>query len=289
MTINSWLTNAIKKLETASVPTARLDTEVLLADILDKDRTWVHAHPDYVLHRSDLCILDEQVDRRITHEPLAYIRGKQEFYGRDFVVSSDTLTPRPETETIIDILLKTLKSDQLVDDEQLQIIDVGTGSGCILITSALEIAKIKNQKSKISYIGLDISEPALEIAKRNAKKLKAKVNFRQFDLLTDNISSVMKPNINTVVLANLPYVPNDFHINLAAGHEPGFAIFGGKDGLDYYHLLFVQLSKMNLENVQMTVMTEALPPQHNELANIAKESGFRLEKTQDFIQVFKKL
>jgi release factor glutamine methyltransferase len=281
MTINVWLSKAIKKLESTSVPTARLDAEVLLADELNKDRSWINAHNEYELTIKETRKLNKQIKRRMTHEPLSYIRGKQEFYGRDFTVSPDTLTPRPETETMIELLLKTVDSRQLTVDSELQFIDVGTGSGCIIITTALELVQISNIKHQISFTGLDISEPALEIAKKNAKNLKAKAKFKQFDLLADSLSVIINPKMNNVILANLPYVPNYYHINLAASHEPGFAIFGGKDGLDYYRLLFKKAS----ENTKL-VLTESLPPQHSELINIAKEAGYKVIDSQDLIHVF---
>jgi release factor glutamine methyltransferase len=277
MTIESWLENSIKRLDYTSVPTARLDTEVLLADHIDKDRSWIHANPDFILQRSDLRRLDEQISRREKHEPLAYIRGKQEFYGRDFLVSLDTLTPRPETETMIDLLLKHIDSI-VFKNEKIQIIDVGTGSGCIIISAALELA----QSSKISYLGLDMSEPALEIAKKNAKKLDANVKFKNYNLLTDKLPRTSADK-HRIIVANLPYVPNNFHINIAASHEPGFAIFGGKDGLDYYRLLFNKASK----NTEL-ILTESLPPQHEDLENIALKHNYSQIKTEGFIQVFSK-
>jgi release factor glutamine methyltransferase len=281
MTINVWLSKTIKKLESTSVPTARLDAEVLLADELNKDRSWINAHNEYELTIKETRKLNKQIKRRMTHEPLSYIRGKQEFYGRDFTVSPDTLTPRPETETMIELLLKTVDSRQLTVDSELQFIDVGTGSGCIIITTALELVQISNIKHQISFTGLDISEPALEIAKKNAKNLKAKAKFKQFDLLADSLSVIINPKMNNVILANLPYVPNYYHINLAASHEPGFAIFGGKDGLDYYRLLFKKASEKT-----KLVLTESLPPQHSELINIAKEAGYKVIDSQDLIHVF---
>jgi release factor glutamine methyltransferase len=289
MTIDLWLTKSIEKLESTSVPTARLDAEVLLADQLNKDRSWIHAHPEFILQRFNLRKLDEQIGRRVNHEPLAYIRGKQEFYGREFSVSPDTLTPRPETEAMIDLLLKTVHSRRLIVDSELQFVDVGTGSGCIIITVALELLQLSTTKNQLSFTGLDISKSALKIAKNNAKNLKADVVFKQFDLLSDKLLSTINSQQSTVIVANLPYVPTDFQINLAATHEPEFAIFGGKDGLDYYRELFSQLSSLSIQNKQITVMTESLPPQHNKLSFIASKLGFKLFETQDLVQVFEKL
>lgn len=281
MDIKRWLAKSSGLLEQSSIATSRLDAEVLLSDELNKDRSWLQAHIDFELSIKQVKNLDAKVKRRAKHEPLAYIRGKQEFYRRDFKVSPDTLTPRPETETMIDLLYKSVYSLPFTDDSELQIIDVGTGSGCIIITANLELSKISSLKSKISYIGLDISEKALKIATDNAKNLKKDINFQHFDLLSDDILSSVNCKLSTVFLANLPYVPDDFHINLAASHEPKLAIFGGSDGLDYYRILFQKIdSKAEL------VLTESLPSQHKTLESIAKKFGYRLVNTEDFIQAY---
>ncbi len=283
MTIEAWIQKSKVLLTEKLVTTALLDSEVLLADILKKDRSWLHSHPEYVLQRSDLRILDEQITRRALHEPLAYIRGKQEFYGRDFVVSKHTLTPRPETEIMVEIFLELTKSEALKESEKLQVLDIGTGSGCVIISASLELTQISNLKSQISYLGLDISILALEIAKKNAQKLNADVEFIHFDLIKDDLSSIIKYKSSNIILANLPYVPDNFDINTAATHEPPFAIFGGEDGLDFYRLLFSKLSVAT-----KYVLTESLPLQHKDLALIAKDAGFALQTTQGFIQLYTK-
>jgi len=286
MTIEQWLNAALAKLNEASVPTARLDAEVLLADILQKDRTWLHAHPDEIIdgqniQGASLDILDEQIFRRVRHEPLAYIRGKQEFYGRDFLVTADTLTPRPETETMVELLLSQIGEWGLETGEKLQIIDIGTGSGCIIISLALELSKINNQTSLITYLGLDISKPALKIAKQNALNLGAKVEFRHFDLAAENISTQFPNSTSTIIMANLPYVPDHYEINKAAKHEPRLALFAGKDGLDFYRELFRKATK----NTRY-IFTESLEFQHAELQFVADSHGYQLRETRDLIQYF---
>jgi release factor glutamine methyltransferase len=269
MTIADWLKNSIEALKNASLPTAQLDCEILLADFLKKDRIWLHTHPEYVLQRSDLRKLDSQIKRREKHEPLAYIRGVQEFYGRNFVVSPDTLTPRPETETLVELALKILQENDVES-----VADIGTGSGCIIISLSLESV------SKTAYTGYDISKPALDIAKKNAKILHSSAIFKK----TDISKGTKHPWKNAeLIVANLPYVADDFHINRAATHEPKFAIFGGKDGLDYYRHLFQKLSTKTTY-----VLTESLPTQHSNLVNIAESTGFKLKQSQDFIQLFVK-
>lgn len=285
MLIADWLAQSEHILKEASVPTARLDCELLVADILDKDRSWLHAHPEHVLKAKQISELNAKIIRRSQHEPIAYIRGKQEFYGRDFIVSPDTLTPRPETEAMIDLLLKTIDAQRLKLEKDVQIIDVGTGSGCIVITAALELVRLSSSNYPISFLGLDISKSTLKIAQINAQNLKAAVQFQQFDLRKDPLD--LQPSTCSVVLANLPYVPDDFRINLAATHEPSFAIFGGSDGLDYYRQLFAQLSLNSPRATHpLLVFTESMPPQHSALQDIAYKAGFNSVASSDFIQVF---
>lgn len=264
MRTDEWLTTTTQRLASAGITTARLDSLVLLEDMLNKDRSWLLAHPERSLRTSDLEALDTKIAKRTQHIPLAYIRGKAEFYGREFVVDSHTLVPRPETETIVDLL------EQLPLPTTPSILDVGTGSGCIAITVSLEISS-----SKVS--ACDIDDDCLKIAAQNAERLKTKVSFFKSDLLKDAARY-------DVLLANLPYVPENFQINTAATHEPRHALFGGKDGLDLYRTLFVQ-AKTQSPPLRY-IITESLPPQHRTLASIAKAAGFTLRQTDDFIQVF---
>ncbi len=281
MNIKQWLEISNNKLKQSDISTPLLDSEVLLADALEKDRSWIHAHPDFKLTKKQINLLDEQIRRRARHEPLAYIRGKQEFYGRDFAVSPDTLTPRPETETMIELLLKYIKDSRFKIQDSLSIVDIGTGSGNIIITAALELTQLSDINYQISYYSLDVSRPALKIAKQNAKNLKTKVGFQSYDLMSQPLTPHLSPR--TIILANLPYVPNNHEINRAAKHEPKLAIFGGKDGLDYYRVLFKKLN-----NTVSHVLTESLQTKHKNLTEIANKSGYKLKSSQDLIQVFVK-
>lgn len=260
MTIKDWLTEATKKLREVGVGTAELDAQVLLADELGVDRAHILAHPETELADPQIQELDTQIKRRVNHEPLAYIRGKVEFYGEDFYVDERVLVPRPETETMIEELKKI---------KPLVIFDVGTGSGAIAI-----IAK-KLFPSK-EAIAIDNDPGCLAVAERNAKQHNVAITIQHGDLLESN--AVPK---GAVILANLPYVPNDFGVNKAALTEPHQAIFGGDDGLDLYRIMFEQL-----HGKEVTVLTESLPPQHEKLAQVAKKHGFRQVSDNDFIQVF---
>jgi release factor glutamine methyltransferase len=275
MRTDKLLSEMVAKLEAANVPSARLDCLVLLEDITGKDRSWLLAHPEYKLTSSQVRKLESWVKRRAGHEPLAYIRGITEFYGREFFVSPHTLEPRPESETMIALL------KHLALEPSSTIIDVGTGSGCLAITA-------KQELPDVDVIATDISAPALKIAKKNAKKHDADIDFYRGNLLLP-IPAANNKKRNAIIVANLPYVPLDHTINQAAMHEPKIAIFGGQDGLDLYRELFLQIATISQFVRVGHVLTESLPPQHTSLAKIARDAGFELYKTDDFIQVFKNI
>lgn len=269
MRIDHWLIQTSRTLQHANIASARLDALILLEDFTQKDRSWLLAHPEFIMENT--IELDAKIQRRAAHEPLAYIRGRSEFYGREFIVSPDTLQPRPETETIIELLNDYIPS-KLTED--CSIIDVGTGSGCLAITAKLEWPKAK-------VVATELSEAAVLIAKQNAQKLSANVEFYLGNLLEPIDNDVFR---NSVIITNLPYVPDGHTINEAAQQEPKQAIFGGIDGLDLYRELFAQIDR--LSHRPGLILTESLPPQHIALLSIAEASNYTLHATRDFIQVF---
>jgi release factor glutamine methyltransferase len=288
-TSETWLIEATNKLSQAGIHTARLDCLIMLEDAVGKDRSWLLAHPEFIVQGAALSKLEKRITRRAKHEPLAYIRGKSEFYGREFIISSDTLQPRPESETMIDLLKKLIHIPQnppllqvgsVTDGGNVKgliiIIDVGTGSGCLGITAKLEFPDM-------SVIATDINAECIKIAKQNAKRLDVDVKFFQGDLLLP-IQSLEFTFQDSIVMANLPYVPDGHTINKAAMFEPKIAIFGGSDGLDLYRRLFGQIAK-SLHQPKY-ILTESLPFQHKELEQIAISSGYTQMQTEDFIQIF---
>lgn len=269
MLTSDWLRLATRRLEKAGVGTARLDALVLLEDCLNKNRAHLLAHPRLKLTFEQIRWLDRRVSRRANHEPLAYICGKTEFYGREFYIDHRVLEPRPESETMIDML------KSLAAREPLTIIDVGTGSGALAITAKLEIPIAQ-------VLAVDIDKKCLEVARKNARKLSAEIEFFRDDLLAPIPLASLASNY--VVLANLPYIPDSFTINQAAMNEPRTAIFGGVDGLDIYRRLFEQINYSKAR--PKIIFTESLPPQHKKLAKIASTSDYKLAITDDFIQQF---
>jgi release factor glutamine methyltransferase len=269
-----------------------------MEDETGKDRGWLLSHPEFELQGSVLKILNTKITRRSQHIPLAYIRGQAEFYGREFAVNAHTLVPRPETETMVDLLKDFLsRHPELVsgstrgdtrssvathgsrlggrDDTGITLVDIGTGSGAIAITAKLELPDAR-------VIATDIDDKCLATARDNAKTLGADISFLSGSLLQP-LATYHLP-LTTYLLCNLPYVPDNFQINRAATHEPRHALFGGSDGLDLYRELFAQTQQ--LREKPQYILTESLPPQHEVLAGIAETAGYALEKTDDFIQLF---
>jgi len=266
VTFSNYLKQAISQLTKVGIGTARLDVLVLLEDVTGQSRAWLLAHPEFELSTGQIGTLTNLLNRRAGHEPLAYIRGKAEFYGREFVLTPAVLQPRPESEAIIDLLKKHVKKGT-----RPYIADVGTGSGALGITAALELPK-----SQVNL--LEIDSEALKIARTNVDKFTLPLNVIKSDLLKSGGHEY------DVLLCNLPYVPDSFQINPAALQEPRLAIFGGPDGLDVYRKLFKQVGA--LAHKPLYILTEALPPQHSQLAEIADIAGYRQADRQDFIQLF---
>lgn len=185
-------------------------------------------------------MMDEEVDeellkqfqdgmqRYMNGEPIQYINGKENFFSRDFIVNENVLIPRYETEELVENIL--YKIDDYFDDySSIDLCDVGTGSGAIAITLALE-------EPKLNVIATDISEEALEVAKANASELDAQVTFYQGDMLEPLIDRQQKFDI---FVSNPPYIPQDQEIeSVVKDNEPHVALFGGNDGLYFYRKIF---------------------------------------------------
>jgi release factor glutamine methyltransferase len=296
MTIADWLILSTNQLKAAGIATARLDSLVLLEDQLGIDRARLLAHPERIISANDKNVLTTQLESRSGHLPLAYVRQKTEFYGRSFRITSDVLEPRPESETMIDMLknlvaqpslmnsllnttntpLKSLESPVAVlqTSNTIRIADVGSGSGALGITAKLELPNCEVDL-------LEIDKLALIVAESNVVLHTLSISVIKSDLLLNS------SNKYDILMCNLPYIPDDFRINIAASHEPKVAIFGGPDGLSLYRRLFSDMPK--LQHSPLYVLTEALPSQHAELSAIASKNNYQLVKADDFIQLYKKI
>jgi len=251
--IKEWLAQATKTLSAAGIPSARLDALLFLSDTLRQSKSWLLAHDDEPLHPAQLAALQSALEARRDRQPVAYIRGHQEFYGREFRVTPTTLIPRPESEEGIELL----KSLQPLAGQT--IIDVGTGTGCLAITAALELPSVR-------VIACDISPEALKVAAHNAQALKASVTFFKSDLL----AAISQPV--EVIIANLPYVDPSWERSAETEFEPSLALFAEHEGLALIYKLITQTTTKLKDSGAL--LLEADPQQHAAIAQAAVHAGF---------------
>lgn len=250
------------------------EQELILAHILKKSREYVLAHPEIKLNKLQQKKYQNMIKRRLKNEPLAYILGHQGFYGLDFKVNRHTLIPRPETEHLVDAVIDKLK---LVSRKRIIIIDIGTGSGNIIISIAHNTKHMAH--NKINFYGTDISTRALKIAKYNAKKyvLNKKIKFIRGDLLNPFIQNSKLKIQNYIIVANLPYLSKKIYNSAkknVKNYEPKSALYGGTDGLDYYKKLFKQIKILmnNRYALCVTCYAEISPEQKNKLEKTIKHN-----------------
>ena len=238
-----------------------LEAEKLLAFILEKSREYLLTHPEKTISAAQLKKYLLLLKRRLSSWPLAYLVGQKSFYDLNFYVNQDVLVPRPETEIMVDEILNLTAQAKM----PLNIIDVGTGSGCIIIAVAKNLKKIKAE-----LLGIDISKSALEVAKNNAVLNHAKnIKFIKSDLLQTLINNPKYKNIkgHLIIAANLPYLtPKQFAASPSIQHEPRIALVAGLDGLKYYQELFEQVNK--IKAAKITILCEINPEQKNGLIGL---------------------
>lgn len=248
MTVMEALQWANNKLRKAGVDSPMLDAEILLSHTLDVSKSWLFSHFTDLLKTHQQEKFHLLVERRASREPVAYLIQKKSFYGRDLHVNSFVLIPRPETETLIETTLDTLKD---ADPERTLLADIGTGSGAIAVTLTAE--------SRLPVIAIDIDASALSVAKQNATihNVTDQIDFQQGNLAEPLIrlfksirgqtgvkTSSVYPFKHLVVTANLPYLPESRIERLepeVKTYEPHLALASGADGLDHYFELFRQL------------------------------------------------
>lgn len=219
-------------LRDAGVEDSRLTSSLLLAEALGKDRVYLLAHDrDEVEPQIQSCFF-QYIKRRAQGEPLQYITGRQEFYGFDFHVTPAVLIPRPETELIVELALKYIKTPNT------QILDIGTGSGCI----AVSLAKLL---PSAHVTALDISPAAIAVARRNAAKHGV---LNRIDLIVSDLCSALSDKWRySVVCSNPPYVAEQDAATLAKevrDYEPHLALFAPNDGLEMIHRVFLEAARV---------------------------------------------
>jgi len=225
MDVRTALRQGQQLLEQAKVGEPRLTAEVLLMRATGHDRAWLYAHGNDELIEVWWIHFGRYLHQRIKGEPTQYITGRQEFYGREFRVTRDVLIPRPETEHLVEAALARGAAN---------ILDIGTGSGAIAVTLALE--------TKARVTATDVSPAALRIARQNADALGARVDFVACDL-----GAAFDEGSFDLVVSNPPYIAGRDRASLQSevrDHEPGLALFGGEDGLAVYRRLIPEAERL---------------------------------------------
>lgn len=250
----------------------RLDREVLLSYTLGRDRVFLMAHGETKLSTHQLKRYREFLKRAAKHEPIAYIIGRKEFYGRDFFVGPGALIPRPETELIVERTIKEISARPRTK-KKCAVIDVGTGSG-VIITSvflSLETAVRKN----ISWFAVDNELRALRYARKNAKHHSAMpaIRFMKSHLLS-GLKKKLSDYDELFVIANLPYLSDALYRRTAPNvrrFEPKSALLSGTDGLDHYRRLMTELQAINATGTKVTFFLEISPEQAKKISGLLRD------------------
>ena len=265
------LENIIKKasqiLKNNCVQSHELDAQIILADIMGVKREYLITNDQINISEKIIKKYDIAIRRRINREPVAYITGKKEFWSKDFIVNQATLVPRPETELLIYKVINFFRN------KRINILDIGTGSGCILLSILKELNLSRG-------IGIDISAKAIQTAKANAKNLNLlnQSKFKTYDLVKYNTGKY------DLIVSNPPYIPSKDINNLSKdiiNYEPKIALDGGLDGLDLIKKVIYKSNYLLKRNGQLAL--EIGFNQYQKVSSILKCCGFReISKIYDY-------
>ena len=258
MNIEQLIKIGSKKLKDNNIKSFLIDSEIILASVLDIKREDIFIKNNEHISKKKISNFHNLIERRSTNEPIAYILNRKEFWNYNFFVSKDTLIPRPETELMVEkICYENKKSGPLI-------LDIGTGSGCIILSILKEV---KNSRG----IGIDISKSALNIAKLNAKNLGISDKIKYFQSLSRCSNKKFD-----IIVSNPPYVSTNEIKNLDADiklFEPKIALDGGNDGLDVIRKLIYKVK--NILKVNGTFALEIGTGQYKKVSQILKKNKFR--------------
>ena len=263
MFLKELYTNSINLLKDKGVLTANLDVKILLAFLLNIDTKEIINYFNNEISNEFLNNFQKLLSRRLNREPIANIIGKKAFWDYDFIVNENVLTPRPDSETLIEAVLENYKDK----DQKLNILDLGTGSGCLILTL---LSIYQNSQG----LAIDISDKALEIAKQNAKLL----NINRIKFLKNNWNNNINKKFD-IIISNSPYIPKkeieilEPEVNK---YNPLLALDGGNDVLDCYKYLAKNLQKNCKENTK--IFLEIGKNQENNIIEIFKNNKFELLK-----------
>ena len=262
MISSSALKNAESILKKSQIPSWRLDAEILLAEVLRKDRSELIIRNNIKISNKKAFTFNRYIDRRKKFEPVAYILNNKEFFSLDFFVNKNSLIPRPETELMVE------KAIKIYQNKAPNILDIGTGSGCIIISVLRHLPKSRG-------IGLDISKNAIKVAKFNSKRL-LKVYNKRIKFMNLSIEKLSNNRIFDLILANPPYINSKDIRNLSTDikrYEPKIALDGGKDGLDVIKKVIYKSLKILKHNGTLAI--EIGNNQYFTVSKLLRKNGFK--------------
>ena len=263
MNIEKTLNKAIVFLKQHNVKNPHLDSEILLSKIINKDRKYVILNSKENLKDKDLNNFNVLIDRRRKGEPIAYLVNNKEFWKYTFYVDQNVLIPRPDTELIVEQVLKIYSKDRY-----LQILDIGTGSGCILLS-------LLKERPKFYGTGIDISKQSIKVSKYNAKRLNLRNRVKFYNSDVDNFRigkyDIIVSNPPYIEFSNLKYLENDI-INF----EPKLALSGGFDGFSKIRKVISKAAVLIKKNGKLIL--EIGFNQKNTTEQLLKKEGFYINK-----------
>ena len=263
MNIENTLNQGINILKANNIPNPHLDSEILLCKSIDKDKKHIILNSKEILNNKQLKNFNNFIERRKNGEPIAYLINKKEFWKDEFYVNKDVLIPRPDTELIIDQVLKIYSKQS-----QLQVLDIGTGSGCILLS-------ILKERPNFYGTGIDISKKSINISKFNAKKLNLNNRTRFIHSSVDNF----KIGKYDIIVSNPPYIKSlslKYLEKDVFGFEPKLALSGGFDGFSKIREVISKANNLIKKNGKFIL--EIGFNQKNKVKKILKEEGFYVNK-----------
>lgn len=288
MTFQQFKIQSIKEL--SGSPSPSLDVEVLMQWILKKDRSYILFHRDEELSEEQESQLKKSISLRKTGLPIAYITGHKEFYGIDFMVSPDVLIPKPDTEVLVENSIEIIRCLQDKSDHTLNILDMCTGSGCVAISIIKTLKDLHSPgESNPKFTLADISNKALDIARKNARRILDPETLSKLTFVSTNLFKNLKDKSFDLIVSNPPYVPCDQTTELLKDgrNEPRLALDGDidiegnpsgtKDGLEIIRNLVSQAKSHLTENGMLILETGEYNAM--ETACLMKKIGFRDVKT----------
>ena len=263
MNIESLLSEGISILKDNKIANPQLDSEVLLSNTINKDKKHIILNPKEVLKLEHIKIFKNLIERRIKKEPVAYLINKKDFWKDEFIVNKDVLIPRPDTELIVEQVLKIYSKNS-----QLQVLDIGTGSGCILLS-------ILKERPNFYGTGIDVSKKSINVSKLNANQLNLKNKVKFFHSSVDNFKigkyDLIVSNPPYIEFFNLKYLEKD-----VVNFEPKLALSGGLDGFSKIRKVINKASTLIKKNGKFIL--EIGFNQKNKVKKILKDEGFYVNK-----------